>query len=410
MFRQENLAPRGACDMTWDVRILASVDELRAAAPQWNDLWARSRATHPTVQAEHVAIWLETFGGNGFHGITLAREDQLIAALPLVATRRLAAFSTAMLPNNEWSFCGDLLLDPSVEPAPVLQRLVEALDQLPHSLLWLEGISLQRADWQALLGQLALRGRALRQTLWNVGMVEIAHDWETYFASRSRNHRRQIRRTADRLRSSGGGQLRIERNLAPADVESLLRRGFELEQRSWKSRAGSCVLNEPDVFEFYCRQARQLAATGNLELVFLELDGRPIAFEYGFRAKGIYFSPKVAYDEAFAECSPGQQLRALLYQRLQNDPDCRAVDFHGPLAEATARWATRSYPLGRITLAQHSRAAAALLRGHGLARSLYKSLRARWRPAEAPLQIRPLPAPQTSIESCGEPELVQSAS
>ena len=43
----------------------------------------------------------------------------------------------------------------------------------------------------------------------------------------------------------------------------LLRRGFEIEDRGWKATEGTSVLRTPRVFDFFYRQAEQLAGGTN---------------------------------------------------------------------------------------------------------------------------------------------------
>jgi CelD/BcsL family acetyltransferase involved in cellulose biosynthesis len=102
------------------------------------------------------------------------------------------------------------------------------------------------------------------------------------------------------------------------------------------------------MFEFYLRQAVEIAQAGELELVFLRHQGRAIAFEYGWVIDGIYFSPKVGYDETYARLSPGQLLRYLHLEQSFSRRDSRAIDFLGPLSEATAKWSTNSYSVGSV--------------------------------------------------------------
>jgi CelD/BcsL family acetyltransferase involved in cellulose biosynthesis len=130
----------------------------------------------------------------------------------------------------------------------------------------------------------------------------------------------------------------------------LVRAAFELEHRGWKGAAGGSVLSQPGMLEYYCEQGRRMAAAGCLELAFLEHRGEPIAFEYGLAAKGVYYSYKVAYDERFAELTPGQLLRFQLLERFHSAPERTLVDFAGPLAEATAKWSTRAEPVGRLVI------------------------------------------------------------
>ncbi len=143
-----------------------------------------------------------------------------------------------------------------------------------------------------------------------VDQVELDGDWPAYFAERSRNLRRHLRRVQSKTAAAGRLELQVLERLSPAAVARWLRTGLEIEDRGWKGAAGTSVLKTPGMFEFYLEQARRAASWGQLRLVFLELDGVPIAFEYGWLAKGVYFSPKVAYDEQYAAISPGQLLRA----------------------------------------------------------------------------------------------------
>ncbi len=79
--------------------------------------------------------------------------------------------------------------------------------------------------------------------------------------------------------AEGGTELR---ELFPTDeneIEELLATGFAIEDRSWKGAAGTSVLKNPHVYQFYLDQAKQLARDGQLELVFLNFQGQPIAFE-----------------------------------------------------------------------------------------------------------------------------------
>ncbi len=43
-----------------------------------------------------------------------------------------------------------------------------------------------------------------------------------------------------------------------------------------------------------------------LEVQFLKLDDRAIAFEIGFRSHGTYYSCKIGFDPEFSKFSPGQ--------------------------------------------------------------------------------------------------------
>lgn len=209
-----------------------------------------------------------------------------------------------------------------------------------------------------MLAAIARRGLATSSaSLYTIGQVDIVGDWPTYEASRSRNHRQQTRKLWRRIEREGRTQLIRHSHIAPADLAPLLKRGFEVEDRSWKGNAGTSVLHTPGAFDFYLRQAELLNVHGELQLVFLEHEDRPIAFEYGWLAKQTYFSPKVGYDGEFASYRPGQLLRSKLYEEFHTAHDCRLVDYLGPLSDATRSWSNRQYEISRLVIAGRGRTA-----------------------------------------------------
>lgn len=374
-----------------ELRILDSVAELRAHAGAWNDLWRRSDWTIPPMRAEQLAIWLEHFEPTAqLRAIAVADGERWLATLPIIGPQGRLLPGRGRLPNNFYSTSGELLYDSQADDA-VASQLLAGLRQLPWGLFWLNFVAYEMPGWRALLAAAEREGvAAFAQRSFEIGRVELDCEYRVYDASRSRNHRRSLKRTTDRINELGGCVLNVITPTADDDLETLLRRGFEVEDRSWKAASGSSVLRTPGVFDFYLRQARELAARGELKLVYLEHLGQPIAFEYSWVAAGNYISQKVGYDEAFAECSPGQLLRARLYERFCETRECTLIDYRGLLSDATARWATTSYSVGRVLLGTRGWSKL-LVRGYQRLWPSYLKLRTRLgRPPQPVYQIRPL--------------------
>ncbi|MBX9790328.1 MAG: GNAT family N-acetyltransferase [Pirellulales bacterium] len=396
---------------------LLDFNALAESSTQWNELWQRSPTHNPAVRAEPLAAWLDSFATRAaLRAIVVEADGRFVAALPLVLgfTKRARHGSRliARLPNNHWGCCGDLLVDPEADLSVLARHLVEGIRDLGPTILYGESLLTLSARWQALAAELAVAHFAVEvRDQWRVGLVDIGPDWKGYHASRSRNHRRKLTVCFDRLKEAGGGQLQLYDRLAPEEVVPLVRRGFEVEQRSWKSTSGRAVMHEPRALEFYSRLMTALAAGGYARLSFLEVAGQPAAFEYGFAAKGVYFCPKVGYDEAFAALSPGQLIRAMLFERFAAEGTYRLVDFSGPLVDATSKWATRDQYVGRL-LAGRGLLGQAVTTAFRTARSLYR--RARRRPDRVfgdEIEIRPGPGvkaarPQRVDNQPGEPATV----
>jgi CelD/BcsL family acetyltransferase involved in cellulose biosynthesis len=350
-----------------------SCGELRSAATAWDDLWQRSDVCLPLARAEAVAQWVETFtppAGNGrenLRAIAVSRGGRLVAALPQVEHRPAWAGRPNGLPSNAWDLCGELLIDRSAGPAVERAAMDCLAAALERAWPWtsLAPIAYVEPRWQALLAALKRAGAAhLLVDSAVVGQVPIGPDWHSYQSSWSGNHRRQMRKA--HKRAVAEGELTLDdRDAFRADqIEALLCEGFAVEDSGWKGEGGSSVLKTPGMFAWYCRQARQLAGWGQLSLVFLRHEGRAIAFEYGYRAKGAYYSAKVGYDPAYGRYAPGQLLRCLLLERFHKRRNVDLVDFWGPLSEATAKWSTRSYPVGKLVIAPRRLMGRACLTGY----------------------------------------------
>ena len=381
--------------MRGQLRYLRSLDELRSESLAWDDLWYRSGTSAPAARAELIAQWIETFGPKAdFQALVVESEGQLVAALPLVGGRKAKLLRVGMLPRNEWARCGDLLWD-SAAGAEALDLIVQGLRRLPWGVMWFDGVALDEPHWQDFvkaLGRARLPWKSHIQM--RFGVVDCRGDWADLQAAWSKNHRHNMRGAARKAASAGEVKLQVRRDFAsPQEVAELVRRGFEVEDRSWKGTSGdSSVLKTAGMLDFFTRQAQQLADWNQLQLVFLELDGRPMAFEFGWLAKGVYFTPKVGYDETFARLSPSQLLRYELFQRFHEEQDVQFVDFAGEQTDALTKWTTGDYPIGRLVFGCGSLFSRAIMKGYDHFRASRKTCTTK-SPARNPRLPSPAPVP-----------------
>ncbi|MBN2473734.1 MAG: GNAT family N-acetyltransferase [Pirellulales bacterium] len=378
---------------------LDSIDQLRAAAPVWDDLWWRSDVAFPTYRAELVAQWVEQFApGEEFRALVVADQRQWVAALPLVSRKLCKVIRACELPLNEWISRGEVLWDAAADADAVMDLLAQATADLPRQLLWFDEVPLDAPRWQALVRALARAGMTVEiRPRYCVGRMTIDHDWQAYRRHWSRKHRQAMSRLARRLSDRGEVQLTTLGQLAPDQVEEWMRQAFEVEDRSWKGGAGSSVLRWPGMFAFFNRQAEQLAEWGQLALHFLEAQGHPIAFAYGMQAKGVYHSCKIGYDAEYAAYAPGQLLRCRMLEAFHDDPQCRAVDFIGPMTEAHRQWRPDTYRLGRVLVAPRRGLGRTFLRGYQRFGPLLRRLRGKTDPDHSATESMPTVPDRDSV-------------
>ncbi len=366
------------------------------AAPRaWNELWQRSDTALPTARAELLALWCEHFAADvPFRAFVVEQGGQFVAALPLVEGRRLG-LKVATLAQNDWSPGSELLLDPAADCDHACDLMLDAITHDAWPLAWFDALPGDAHGWRAFRAALDRQGASyVRRQRFKINRVRVEGVWQTYFDSRSRNHRRHIRKSIAHARRAGATELTCYDALLPGEVEPLLRTCFEIEARGWKGRADGAALNVPGAWRFYLEQAKLLAAGGQLSLAVLHHAGLLIAFEYGWLGKGVYFSPKVGYDEAFGHFSPGQVLRALMIERAHREGNRDWFDFLGPASNATSKWATDDYPIDRLVIALHGRLARGIVGAYRHGWPWWHAVHARRRRLSAAAAPRPIDRPQ----------------
>jgi len=340
--------------------MLESVAQLRAIAPAWDDLWRRSRVTRPTLRAEHLAQWVEQFSADGvFRAVVVEGADEVgasgptgyLAALPLVGRRMMPMVTAGVLPANDWAVSGDLLLDETADVRAVMDQLIRGLHGLPWRMIKLDDVEPAAARWQLLLAAAARASAALAYRPWlEVGRIDTSIGWQSYRRTWSRRHRSQMGRHWRRLAQEGCVEVQRLESLTADEAARHLELALAIEDLGWKGEQGSSILQTAGMPEFFRRQARQLAADGQLSLAFLTVAGERIAFAYGMTGKGVYRSLKVGYDPRWAQFSPGQLLRLGLLEQLFADPDCQMVESISP-TPAHGHWRPQRYEIGRLLIA-----------------------------------------------------------
>ena len=134
---------------------LKSIDDLRSAAPAWDDLWWRSDVALPTARAELLAQWLECFARRkDFHAFAVEEDGRLVAALPLISRRLAGVLPVGTLPCNPWSPCGELLLDPTADTDAALDAILAAAGDVSWQWLWLNDTVVHSPRWRAFVAGL----------------------------------------------------------------------------------------------------------------------------------------------------------------------------------------------------------------------------------------------------------------
>ncbi|HEV2664880.1 MAG TPA: GNAT family N-acetyltransferase [Blastocatellia bacterium] len=142
-----------------------------------------------------------------------------------------------------------------------------------------------------------------------------AADADAYLCAALSGKRRKMIRRQEKLLSEIG-RLEWDEITPDDDVAVWIKEFLQLEASGWKGREGGALaLNEAErnYFEAVVAEAFR---RGQLMMLAVRLDGRPIAYKCGFLAGSGLFTFKIAFDENYARHSPGVLLEVENIRRL----------------------------------------------------------------------------------------------
>lgn len=121
------------------------------------------------------------------------------------------------------------------------------------------------------------------------------------------------------------------------DIQPMLEQQLQLEQRGWKGRNGTAILNNPDTISFATAAVESLANQGDCQIHSMSMNGRLLASMIMISVKGAYFPWKIAFDEEFSKFSVGNLLLSEVNELLLQEKAFRSLDSLASELNQTAR-------------------------------------------------------------------------
>lgn len=179
-------------------------------------------------------------------------------------------------------------------------------------------------------------------------VVDLAgHTWESYLASRGREHRYGVQRKLRGLRknfdvSFDAARTEDERRVALALL-------LDLHERRWRDKGTSDAFHTPGLRAFHEDFTRLALERGWLRLFVLRLSGAPAAAFYGLRYGTSFFFYQSGFDPAYSRHGVGVATMALSIEAAVGEGAQIFDMLHGE-EEYKFHWSTRVRPLTRYSL------------------------------------------------------------
>ena len=308
--------------MTRKIKVLTGLEAMTAIAPAWESMAAAALEPNPFYEPWMLLPALELFGvPSGFRLITVWNGERLDAVMPMERTR---GFKGLPLPALEsWRHRHCLLCTPLVRAEGATETLVALIESLRDvSVVGLRYIPNEGPFHRALA---ATGVRCLLLDGYSRPVLRRGKDGEAYINDFvSRKDRQELRRRERRLQELGN-LTRV--TLGPdEDLQRWIDDFLRLEASGWKGKQGTAMKCSDANRRFLTQTFEAAYRRGRLEIVGIDLDGKPLARSTGFLAGDGGYAFKPAYDEAFAKFSPGIIAEVARIRNLHELPGVRWMD------------------------------------------------------------------------------------
>ncbi len=317
-------------------------------APYADD-WDRLAGGVPTRSWAWLSTWWKHYGqpaGDArrprrpFVPCVFDHNEKLLGLAPWYRESS-ATGGTVVRPLGSGEVCSDylgLLCQPGLEPQ-VTRAIADYLtstrsqgtadgddcNRPAWDLIDLTGVDDQDGPVGQLIERLAEAGSTVhRRGGPNCWRIELPESWDAYLATLSKSHRKKLRRLQRDMLDTGRAVLHTVARTGelPRAVDLLI----DLHQRRLQSIGEPGCFASPAFTAFHREVMPQLLRNGQLQLHWLELDGRPAAAEYHLTGGGVAYAYQSGLEPELIEQQPGRILTAAVLRRAI-EQGYRAFDF-----------------------------------------------------------------------------------
>jgi CelD/BcsL family acetyltransferase involved in cellulose biosynthesis len=300
--------------------------------------------------------------------LAVVEAGEVVGVLPLAIQRqrrKLGELRVLTLAGDTWvSFLGPVGRDPDGVLAACCDHLRRRTRN--YDLLDLTGLRCRANDSRLPLAPAR-----------SVALIDLADDWDAYWESRkaASSRSRNIVRCERRLAEQGRIEYVRHRPAGSAHGDDdprwdLFDACASVAQQSWQSGVSDGNTLSHESVQHFLREAHQMAAArGALDVNVLRLDGRPLAFVYGYHHRGYLDLIRAGFHPEFAKLAPGNALWTRLIRDSFERGD-RVLDLGPSYLDYKQIWLTRVETQQSLRYYPPTAWGQALRLGHWLRRQL----------------------------------------
>lgn len=306
--------------MTWR---FVPVSQFAEVTSVW-DLLHRKVGSTPLLDAAFFGPLIDEFA-TGQELIAIHEPDPV--AIGIFTRKNILGWQTfqpANAPLGAW------MMEPAANIGTLLQSLRSAL---PGAALL---IGLSQLDPDILPRPAASKNLSTLDYI-RTARIDIAGNYAEYWASRSKNLRRNMVRQRNRLEREGRA-VRLEILTEPAQMTSAVADYARLESSGWKEAAATAVHADDPQGRFYTKMLGDFAARGEALVLRYFYDEQLVACDLCLLRNKALIILKTTHDEGQRGTAPAHLMRHEIIRSAFETGDIDRIEFYGPAQDWHLRW------------------------------------------------------------------------
>lgn len=282
------------------LEIVDRLERLSALEREWSSFAEAIPDLAPFQLPEWLLTWWRHFGSGELH-VLLFREHGAIAGI-------VPCFLHEWNGRRQLTLVGSGISD-YLEPAVGREHGAAVLDLLRAHLA--DGEQWDVCHWQDLTADSPLAGIATLEEDTPCSEIRLTGRFEQYWAQRSKDLRRNLRRYGNRAQETGVLEFDVTAQADDGLLEELMR----LHGDRWQKQGQPGMVVANNSAEFLCEVAREFEKRQVLRLFSLRYSGEVVAISIGFLYRNTLYSYLSAFDTRYEILGFG---RKLLYESLRH--------------------------------------------------------------------------------------------
>lgn len=283
-----------------ELHTIISFEELAQYEKEWTHILDMKQNTNPFIEFMWIYEWWKNLGENKNVEIYMVKNKGMLASIfPFLYTKKGAIYEYSFLGIGQANYMEIISCDEKLEETIpfVIQAIIE---KKKHVVFKLHGILESSETFSALNiflcknNYLHTKHRVITPYI-NFKKIEL----DEYMKKRKKIHR--LDRREKRIRENGNVEVLVT---GPDKMEEI----FNIHHKRWKKKHDTSRFTYKKEREFYKSLANRTNGVCHTEIDGLYLDGKMIAFNYGYRCRGRYISYVLGFDDDYDVFSPGRIL------------------------------------------------------------------------------------------------------